>query len=141
MKKLTICLDFDNTIVKTDNYPHIVGLQPYARNVINSLRRDGHYIIISTCRTGRALGDMIKYLSDNDIQYSAINENNPERVRKYRGDCRKISADIYYDNAAYPQCAQPIDWAQFGAYCMLLANGGAGDTETTTQQTLTGDDE
>lgn len=133
--KLIICLDFDNTIVKTDNFPHIVGLMPYARTVINSLYRDGHYIIISTCRVGTALDEAIKYLSDNDVHYHKINENNPERVKKYRGDCRKISADIYFDDRAYPQCVQPVDWAQFGAYCMLLATGGA-SKETTQQQEL-----
>ena len=102
MKKFTLCFDFDNTIVLTERYPVIVCLRPHVRQVFEMLRARGHYIIISTCRIGKNAEYALRYLSEMKIPFDAFNANNPERVNKYGGDCRKISADFYFDDKAYP---------------------------------------
>lgn len=100
---MIIAIDFDNTIVKSE-FPVIIGMMHNARAVINALRQEGHTIIITTCRIGKHLDAAVDYLKAHGIEYDYINENAPERVKKYRGDCRKISCDVLIDDRAYPQC-------------------------------------
>lgn len=109
-KPLTICLDFDGTIVESD-YPEIKCFKPHAVEIIKQLINDGHYIVISTCRIKDYETDAKQFLKNAGITYHAFNENNPMRVEKYNGDCRKISADVYFDDLAYPQLE--INWLGF----------------------------
>lgn len=112
-KKHTIAIDFDGTIAETD-FPHILALKPNAKEVINTLHEEGHCIIINTCRINKPLEMMKNYLTEKGIQYDYINENNPERIQKYGGDTRKISADYYLDDRNYPPTE--INWKEFYNY-------------------------
>jgi hypothetical protein len=99
MNKLIIAIDFDGTIV--DNiYPEIGKLKPMAKEIINKLYNDGHYIIIWTCRNNShieydLLTDMKYFLEENDIKYHKINKN-VDHIKS--GDTPKIYADIYIDD-------------------------------------------
>ena len=73
MKKLVIAIDFDGTIV-TNKYPDIGYLKRNAKKVINELFDAGHEIIIQ-CRQGKEEEDMIDFLKQMGIKYSAVNEN------------------------------------------------------------------
>lgn len=95
--KLVIAIDFDGTIVE-QKFPEIGALKRDAKIYINTLFKQGHHIIINTCRTNQHQKDVEKFLRDNEISYSYINENMPELIREYNEDCRKISADIYIDD-------------------------------------------
>jgi len=97
MKKITIVIDFDDTIV-TNNYPSIGELKVGAKRVINKLYDEGHTIIINTCRVNEYEDEARKALNDNGIKYHYLNENSEELIEKYNMDCRKISGDIYIDN-------------------------------------------
>lgn len=94
---LTIAIDFDGTIA-TEAYPEMGTLIKDADTVIQQLYADGHNIIINTCRTGKYEGHAVDFLNANYIPFHYINGNMPEIVKKYGGDSRKVSADIYIDN-------------------------------------------
>lgn len=101
---LTLAVDFDNTIVEEKRedgslyYPEIGPLRSGAKLYLNKLHKEGHYIIIWTCREGEHALRVEKYLRDNDIGFHKVNENEPERILHYGINCRKVSADLYIDD-------------------------------------------
>jgi hypothetical protein len=38
------------------------------------------------------------FLDDHGIPYHYINTNDPELIKLYKQDCRKLSADLYIDD-------------------------------------------
>lgn len=94
---MILAIDFDNTIVE-EIYPDIGKLKPNAKEVINQLYEDGHTIIINSCRSGIYEGEMELFLMELEIKYHWINCNEPDRIKHFGRDCRKISADIYIDD-------------------------------------------
>jgi hypothetical protein len=94
---LIIAIDFDGVIVQ-DAYPAIGPEVPGAVSTIQHLIRQGHRIIINTCRAGDAEAAMRIWLHRHHINPAAINQNLPERIEKYGCDTRKISADLYIDD-------------------------------------------
>jgi len=97
MEKLTIAVDFDGTIVSID-YPKIGVLRNGAKKVITKWYKDGHTIIINSCRNGEMEKDMIRFLVHNRIPFHYVNQNSKALIDLYGGDTRKISADIYFDD-------------------------------------------
>jgi len=95
---MIIAIDFDGTIFEAE-WPEVGSIRLNAKRIINRLFKEGHTIIINTCRSGRAEELAILALNKNDIDYHHINENCPIRQAEYQGeDCRKISADVYIDD-------------------------------------------
>jgi hypothetical protein len=94
---MILAVDFDNTIVE-EIYPDIGPLRDNAREVINTLYNEGHTIIINSCRSGIHEGNMEQFLIENEINFTWINCNEPDRIKHFGRDCRKISADIYIDD-------------------------------------------
>lgn len=95
--KLTLGIDFDDTIVNTQ-WPTIKGLRNGAKEAINKLHEDGHYIIINTCRWENQQHEAEVFLYEQGIRYNAINRHNPSAMLLYGNDTRKIWADIYIDD-------------------------------------------
>lgn len=106
---MIISVDFDGTIV-TQNYPRIGKLLPNAKEVIREWHAKGHKIIINTCRINSQLEDARKFLIEHNIPFDAINENLPERIAYFKGDMRKISADVYIDDRGL--FTKKIDWLE-----------------------------
>lgn len=96
-KKLILSIDFDGTIAEL-SWPEPGALRKDADTYINLLYNEGHIIIINTCRSGKYEGLAEDFLKQNCIKYHYINSNYPKLIRKYKQDCRKISADIYIDD-------------------------------------------
>lgn len=92
-----ISIDYDDTIVYAD-YPNIGTIKPHAREVINNLYNQGHFIIIWTCRSGEHESAAADYLRSLGVKFHHINENHPENIVQYDSDSRKIFADIYVDD-------------------------------------------
>jgi len=90
-------IDFDGTIVQ-DKYPAIGVLQPYARDVINRLHEEGHYIIIWTCRTGDHLTNAVNFLLASGIKFDRVNDHEPNNCLQYGPHARKVFADYYIDD-------------------------------------------
>jgi len=99
-----ISIDFDDTIFDEHEkpYPEVGRRFANSRVVINKWWIRGYTIIINTCRTniddtpGQLYAEAA--LAAEQIKYDHINENCPDLIVKYNGDCRKISADLYIDN-------------------------------------------
>ncbi|MFK8283509.1 HAD hydrolase family protein [Capnocytophaga canis] len=94
---MIIAIDFDGTICR-GIYPNIDGLQPDAKQYIQKLKDDGHYIIIYTCRSGDYLTQAINWLLANEIPFDRVNDNEPQSVELYKNNSRKVYAHVYVDD-------------------------------------------
>lgn len=94
---MIIIIDFDNTIVK-GMYPDIGYVFPLAAEVIAGWKKDGHSILIDTCRAGRYEGLAVESLIKNKIPFNYVNCNLPSSIIKYGMDCRKLSGDLRIDD-------------------------------------------
>lgn len=92
-----IAVDFDGTLC-VNKWPEIG--RPNARLIQNLIlsKDEGHKIILWTCRTGELLDKAIKWCENKGLVFDAINENVPEAIERFGGDCRKVYADIYLDD-------------------------------------------
>lgn len=97
MKSLILAVDFDGTICEL-SYPEVGVMRKGADIYLRQLKKDGHTIIINTCRTGRYEGLAQDFLEENGIPFDYINSNLPSILELYKQDCRKISADVYIDD-------------------------------------------
>ena len=71
---MVIAVNFDGTIVE-NAYPKIGRELPHAVDVLSSLAREGHRIILWTARTGRPLEDALLWCRLNGIVLYAVNSN------------------------------------------------------------------
>jgi len=92
-----LAIDFDLTICMSE-YPALGPMRKDAAKIIRALHAEGFGIVINTCREGHALSDAMHWLRDNGIPYHYVNCNFPHLIKKYKADCRKISADMYIDD-------------------------------------------
>lgn len=79
MERLTICVDFDGTLV-SHAFPEIGKLYPHALEVIKWIKERGHDIILYTCREDykrKYLTEAIDFLKSKGIVFDSVNENTP----------------------------------------------------------------
>lgn len=102
MRHLKIAVDFDGTLC-TNAWPGIGEPCHEIINWIKQLRKDGHKIILWTCREDMRLVDAIVWCADHGLFFDAVNDNLEEHKKQYKGNSRKILADFYIDDKAiYP---------------------------------------
>ncbi len=94
MKKQTVAIEFDGTIVE-DNYPGIGKEKPQASRVIKALQSRGHTILLYTFRKGEELRAAVNWCAENGIFFDGINQN-PGNNKPLPGS-RKVDADVYID--------------------------------------------
>ena len=120
MKKLTISIDFDG-IINMAEYP---AIKPFNKTALHHVRywcSRGHTVIINSCRK---LSIIREYRISLDIDPRAlINQNNPENIKKYGGDCRKIYADVYIDDHNILQIGKPVDFELYDKIIRRLEHG------------------
>lgn len=97
MKQLRLAIDFDDTIVES-LYPNIGELRKDAKEIINKLYEEGHYIIINTCRAEDYELMAEQFLNQHQIHFHKMNANRAQDILFFGMDCRKISADVYIDD-------------------------------------------
>ena len=90
---MIIAVDFDGTITNINTYPHIGTINDKAIEVLTKLQKNGHKIILWTCRNGDTLDDAVNACKDCGLIFDYINESPHET------GSRKIVADIYIDDA------------------------------------------
>ena len=93
-----IAVDFDGTLCE-NAYPEIgepnVGIITYCI----AARAAGWKLILWTCRTGEELQATVDWCRMHYLEFDAVNENLPECIEAFGGDCRKIFADNYIDDS------------------------------------------
>jgi hypothetical protein len=99
MMSYVIAVDFDGCL-RQEKWPEIGEPNWPAIAALKALQRRGVKLILNTCREGQLLEDAVRWCAEKGLVFDAVNANLPERIRKYGGDCRKISADEYWDDKA-----------------------------------------
>lgn len=95
-KGYVIAVDFDGTCVE-HNYPAIGMDVEGAVEVLRTLNKHGHRIILNTMRSGQRLEAAVRWFRDRKIELWAVNRN-PEQERWTSSP--KVYADIYIDDSA-----------------------------------------
>lgn len=98
-KSRIFAVDFDGTL-HDGKYPRI-GM-PYNALIqrLIDLRNKGDKVILWTCRDGDYLDIAVDWCRDKGLEFDAVNENVPEIIDAFGGDCRKIFANYYIDDLA-----------------------------------------
>lgn len=94
---MIIAIDFDGTL-HTGKWPDIGAPAPYAMEVMEQLRQEGHYLIIWTCREGKQQTEMVNWLLEHKIPFDRINDHHPDSIKLYGSGARKIYAHLYVDD-------------------------------------------
>lgn len=98
MRKV-IAVDFDDCISR-NNWPGVGEPNWVVINEIKEEQKLGTAFILWTCREGVALKNAIVACKSWGLEFDAVNENIPERIREWGRDSRKVSADEYWDDLA-----------------------------------------
>ena len=92
-----IAVDFDGTLCE-NKYPDIGNpIQPVI-DYVKRYKDSGAKIILWTNRVGTKLYEALKWCSDHDLKFDAVNENLPCVINQFGSDTRKIFANEYIDD-------------------------------------------
>lgn len=95
---MTIAVDFDGTIV-TNRYPQIGSEKPFAVQTLKMLQKEGHHLILWTCRRDEELVDALNWCKERGLDFYAVNRDFPEEDdRTSLSYTRKIKADMFIDD-------------------------------------------
>lgn len=94
-------IDFDGTICK-NRYPDIGEPNMELIEALKFAKASGVRLILWTCRTNRRLSEAVDWCTFYDLEFDAVNENLPEAIEMYGEDTRKVCADLYIDDKAFP---------------------------------------
>lgn len=97
-----IAVDFDGTLCE-DNWPDIGAPNHEIINYIKSEKTKGAAIILWTCRcngdkSGHDLDNAVEWCAQQGLEFDAINENVPEKIRAFGRSTRKVYANEYIDD-------------------------------------------
>ena len=98
MKKV-IAVDFDGTLCSR-NWPGIGEPNTQLITQLAEEQKNGAAIILYTCREGKLLKEAVTWCKENGLEFDEVNRNIRERIKIYKKDSRKISADVYIDDRA-----------------------------------------
>ena len=97
--KRTIAVDFDGTICE-NRFPEIGEPNTELISQLREEQENGAVIILWSCRSGRRLREAVRWAEKQGLRFDYVNRNTPERIRAFKSDCRKVSADVYIDDRA-----------------------------------------
>ena len=95
----TIAVDFDGTLCFS-SWPELGEPNTPLIEYLKQWKSEGNKLILWTCRAGEALDKAVKWCSEHELQFDAVNDNLPEVIEMYGNNSRKISCDYYIDDKA-----------------------------------------
>ena len=99
IKSTIIAVDFDGTL--SENCWPDIGEPNYELiDYLMDCRYQGAKVILWTCREGELLDKAVAWCEERGLFFDAVNDNIPESIKEYGGNCRKVSADLYIDDRA-----------------------------------------
>jgi len=87
--QLIITIDFDKTIADT-KYPALGDVYEHSKEVVNSWYEQGAYIIINTCRNGKAVYEAEEFLLEQGFHFHKINDQHPNGLLNYGSEERMM---------------------------------------------------
>ena len=96
---MIIAVDFDGTLC-ANQWPDIGPPRTAVIAYLRARRQNGDKLILWTNRRAERLSEAVAWCAEQGIEFDAVNENLPEIVEMFGGDCRKIFADVYLDDKA-----------------------------------------
>lgn len=99
--KTVIAVDFDGTLCR-NKYPKIGKPNKRMIEYIKHQQENGCLVILWSCRSGILLDQAVQWCKNQGLQFDAVNENLKERIELFGTDPRKIGADMYIDDKAFP---------------------------------------
>ena len=97
IKSTIIAVDFDGTLCK-NCWPDIGEPNCKLIDYLRNCHYSGAKLILWTCREGELLDKAVAWCEERRLFFDAVNNNIPESIKEYGGNCRKVSADIYIDD-------------------------------------------
>lgn len=94
---MIIAVDFDGTLCES-RWPEIGPARDAVIIHLRLRREQGDKLILWTCREGQLLTEAVRWCMDRGLKFDAINDNLQERKDQYGNNCRKVSADEYWDD-------------------------------------------
>ncbi len=94
---MVIAVDFDGTIVE-HKYPEIGKEIPFAVVTLKTLAKEGHTLILWSCREGRLLDDAVQWCKSRGLEFYACNRDTPESSFPPTDGGRKLTADLFIDD-------------------------------------------
>ena len=96
---MIIAVDFDGCLCE-NAWPNIGKAHENVIACLKERQKAGDQIILWTCRDGLLLAAAVAWCERRGLKLDAVNDNLPERKREFGGNCRKVSADEYWDDRA-----------------------------------------
>lgn len=102
-KPYIIAVDFDGTLC-TGKWPEIGEANEELIEYLKKRCAYGCKLILWTNRVGERLKEAVAWCKERGLEFDTVNENLPEIIESFGGDCRKIFANEYIDDrsALYP---------------------------------------
>lgn len=92
-----IAVDFDGTLCE-NAWPKIGRAHSTIIEILKEKRSEGVKLILWTNRTGALLEEAVDWCKERGLEFDAVNENLPEIITAFKGDTRKIFANVYLDD-------------------------------------------
>lgn len=103
---MIIAVDFDGTLC-SNAWPGIGAPRKGVIEYVKRQRQNGAKVILWTNRVGEKLDAAVAWCREQGVEFDAVNENLPDIMEQFGGDCRKVFADVYLDDKTMkPEAAE-----------------------------------